>query len=422
MQRPWWNIGALDLVNFSLADVRGAFGPYLGVFLVTQQHWNQAAVGFIATIGGLVGLVVHAPLGALIDAARCKRTLIVAGLAVLALGAMAVAWRPSFSVVMTAQSVMAVAGAGFGPAVAAMTLGLCPPHALARRLGRNAAWDHAGNVTIALVAGVVGYWLSQRAVFFLVPVCAVIAAGAVLSIPAGAIDHARARGLEPSDDRENGTRQAEGERQLSGLRVLLECRSLLVFACCAALSHFANAAMLPLVGQKLALAYKGQETALMSACVIAAQAVMLLMALLVGARAEQWGRKPLLLAAFAVLPIRGVLFTLSNDRSWLVAVQLLDGVGNGLFGALMPLVLNDLMRGTGRYNMAAGAVATIQGIGAALSHGVAGFIVVTAGYDVAFLTLAAIACAAYATCLVGMSETRRRDSPSAQPHVRATHP
>jgi MFS family permease len=85
-------------------------------------------------------------------------------------------------------------------------------------------------------------------------------------------------------------------------------------------------------------------------------------------------------------------------------------------------VLNDLMRGTGRYNMAAGAVATIQGIGAALSHSIAGFIVVTAGYDVAFLTLAAIACAACATCLVGMPEIRRRDSPYAQPHVRATHP
>jgi MFS family permease len=419
MQRPRWNIGALDLVNFFLADVRGAFGPYLGVFLVTQQQWNQAAVGFIATIGGLVGLAVHPPWGALIDAARCKRALLVTGLTVLALGAVAVAWWPSFTVVMTAQTLIAVAGAGFGPAVAAMTLGLCPPHVLAWRLGRNAACDHAGNVTIALIAGVVGSWLSQRAVFFLVPVCAVIAAGAVFSIPARAIDHARARGLEPGDDRKSGTRHTGAIRTPSGLHVLLTCRPLRVLACCVALFHCANAAMLPLVGQKLALAHQGHETALMSACVIAAQAVMLPMALLVGARAEQWGRKPLLLTACAVLPLRGVLFTLSNDWRWLVAVQLLDGVGNGLFGALTPLMLNDLLRGTGRYNMAAGAVATIQGIGAALSHSVAGFIVVTAGYDVAFLTLAAIACAACATCLVSMPETRRRGSPYAQPHVRA---
>jgi MFS family permease len=85
-------------------------------------------------------------------------------------------------------------------------------------------------------------------------------------------------------------------------------------------------------------------------------------------------------------------------------------VGNGLFGAFMPLVLHDLMRGTGRYNIAAGAVATIQGIGTALSHVVAGCIVVTAGYNSAFLTLAAIACAAFTMFLVGMPETRRGDS------------
>jgi len=124
-----------------------------------------------------------------------------------------------------------------------------------------------------------------------------------------------------------------------------------------------------------------------------------------------------LLAAFAALPIRGALFTFSNDRSWLVTVQCLDGVGNGLLGALMPLVLHDLMRDTGRYNMAAGAVATIQGIGAALSHGVAGCIVVTTGYNIAFLTLAAIACAALATFLVCMPETRQRDSSHVRPCV-----
>src|SRR3989442_14189118 len=82
MQRLRWNIGALDLVNFFLADVRGAFGPYLGVFLVTQQQWNQAAVGLIATMGGLAGLAVHAPWGALINAAQCKRALLVTGLTV----------------------------------------------------------------------------------------------------------------------------------------------------------------------------------------------------------------------------------------------------------------------------------------------------------------------------------------------------
>jgi MFS family permease len=143
----------------------------------------------------------------------------------------------------------------------------------------------------------------------------------------------------------------------------------------------------------------------MSACIIAAQLVMLPMALLVGAKADAWGRKPLFLVAFAILPIRGVLYTLSDDREWLVAVQLLDGVGAGIFGALAPLVVADLTRGTGRYNVSLGAVATVQGIGASLSNTVAGMIVVQAGYTVAFLTLAAVAAAAFATFLFAMQET-----------------
>jgi len=103
--------------------------------------------------------------------------------------------RP-FWPVAVANSVMAVAGDVFGPAVAALTLGLFARPLLARRMGRNAAFDHAGNVAIAVVAGAVGYAFSQRAVFLLVPVFAMLTVIAVLSIPAKAIDYNRARDLE----------------------------------------------------------------------------------------------------------------------------------------------------------------------------------------------------------------------------------
>lgn len=126
------------------------------------------------------------------------------------------------------------------------------------------------------------------------------------------------------------------------------------------------------------------------------------------ASADAWGRKPIFLAAFAIPPIRGVLYTLSDDRPWLVAVQLLDGVGAGIFGALAPLVVADLMRGTGQYNVSLGAVATVQGIGASLSNSVAGLIVVKAGYSAAFLILAAVALIAFVVFLVAMPETGSR--------------
>jgi MFS family permease len=187
---------SLDAINFLLADVRGALGPYLNVFLVTQQHWSQSEVGLVTSIGGLLGLAVQTPIGAAIDATRAKRGAIVLALSVLAFGATIVFALPSFWPVMIANSLMAIVGDVFGPAVAALTLGLYVRKKLARRMGRNSAFDHAGNVAIALVAGGVGYAFSQRAIFLLVPVFAVLAAMAVLSIPADAIDYDRARDLE----------------------------------------------------------------------------------------------------------------------------------------------------------------------------------------------------------------------------------
>jgi MFS family permease len=391
---------SLDAVNFLLADVRGALGPYLNVFLVTQQHWSVAAVGVVTMTGGWLGLAMQTPVGAGIDATHAKRGLIVAALCVLAAGATAIFLAPSFWPVIIANALMAMVGDVFGPAVAALTLGLYRRAELARRMGRNAAFDHAGNIAIAAVAGVVGWVFSQRAVFLLVPAFAVLAAIAVWSIPAGAIDHRRACGAEPNrpdDHREHAP---------SGLSIVVTCRPLLVYAGCTILFHFANAPLLPLVGQKLALAHPDLGTAMMSSCIIAAQAIMLPIALLVGYGADRRGRKPILLLGFAILPLRAALYTLSDDSAWLIGVQLLDGVGAGIFGAITPLVLADLMHGTGRYNLAQGAVGTAHGIGAASSGLAAGLIVDHFGYSAAFMAASAVAATALLALAGLMPETK----------------
>ena len=170
--------------------------------------------------------------------------------------------RPPFQF-LSGDILMAVAGAIFAPTVAAITLGMTPQQALPGRLGRNAAFDRAGNIFIAVLAGLVGWAFSQRAVFYLVPFFAVLTTLAVLSIPANAIDHDRARGLAHS--------RATDHEQPARWRVLLERRPLLVLTAANALFHFANAPMLPLLGQKLALAHPGVETAFISACIITAQ-------------------------------------------------------------------------------------------------------------------------------------------------------
>jgi MFS family permease len=148
--------------------------------------------------------------------------------------------------------------------------------------------------------------------------------------------------------------------------------------------------------------------------------VMVPVAWLVGAKADSWGRKPLLLAGFVILPLRGVLYVLSDNPYWLVGVQLLDGIGAGAFGALLPLVVKDLTQGTGRFNVSLGAISTVFGLGAALSNGLAGLVIREAGYSAAFLTLAVIAAVAFVLLWFGVPETLATKTDSTQQQHHAT--
>ena len=388
---------ALDAVNFLASDVRNLFGPFVNVFLVTSRHWSQTDVGLVTTGSGLLGIALQTPIGAAIDVTHTKRGVIVLTMAAMTVAAVVIYAAPTFWPMGMALAILAVAGDAFAPAVSALTLGLVPHAKLARRLGRNSAFDHGGNIAIALLAGAVGYAFSQRAVFLMVPVFAVLTSAAVLAIPSGAIDHERAR---------DAAHDGETDRSPAGYRVLFETRPLMIFAFCVLLFHFANAPLLPLVGQKLALEFPKEATAMMSFCMVAAQGVMLPIAILVGRNADSWGRRPIFLIAFAALPIRAALYPLSNNAFWLIGVQLLDGVGAGIYGALTPLVIADIMRGTGRYNLAQGAVATTMGIGASLSALAAGIAVDHFGYTVSFLAFGAAAAVAFLVFFGFMPETR----------------
>jgi MFS family permease len=397
-QRP---IGrSLDAVNFFLADVRGAFGPFVNVYLVSQLHWTPSSVGLIMMVGGLIGLVTETPIGWAIDHTSHKRGALILALAILTVSGLSFYLVPNFWVVLVANSAIAVVGDVFVPAVAALTLGLYAHRFLARRLGRNAAYEHAGNAAVALLAGAVGYFFSQSAVFLMAPGFAVLAVLAVLSIPKDAVDLDRARGLE-------GRHQHHERRHKSARwRDLFKHRTLVVFSVAALLFQFANAPLLSLVGQKFALAHPKDATLMLSSCIIAAQLVMLGVSLFAGRKADKWGAKPILLIGFAALPLRAALFAISDDSYWVIGFELLDGVSAGIFAMMMPLIVADGMRGTGRYNLALGVVGTMQGIGASVSLYSSGLAVEMLGYRLGFIGLCVAGVAALLVILVGLPETR----------------
>jgi MFS family permease len=396
---------ALDAANFFLADVRDALGPYLAVYLLIERQWDAASIGLVMSIATIAGILAQTPSGALVDATKAKRGVMVAAAVFVTAASLVVPWLSSFWPVAVSQATAHAAGVVFGPALAAVTLGIFGHGAFTKRIGRNESFNHAGNAFAAATAGALAYLWGPRVVFYLLALMAIASSVSVLAIPKQSIDHNLARGLH---DAKSHDAKATGDDRPSGLTVLLTCRPLLIFAGCAIMFHFANAAMLPLVGQKLALQDKNLGTSLMSACIVAAQIVMVPMAMLVGAKADAWGRKPLFLIALCVLTIRGSLYPLSDNPYWLVGVQLLDGVGAGIYGAVFPVIVADLMRGTGRFNVAQGAIITAQGVGAALSTTLAGIVVVQAGYSAAFLTLAGVAMVGFALYLFVMPETQRR--------------
>ena len=389
---------ALDVLNLVLSDVRYGLGSYLAVYLLAEHKWDEASIGFALSISGLSGLMAQTPLAALLDVVRSKRALLTTAVTIVTASCLIIPFAPRFWPVVIAGVVGSVAGYVMAPAIAAISLGIVGLDRFARRAGRNEGLFHFGNAACNIVIAASAPFFGSHVVFWLLGVTGIASVAAIAAIPARAIDHDVARGLVVGASA-IGLPRSDRHRFPAS-------RPLVVFAACGALFHMANSAMLPLVGQKLSLLVAGQGIALTAASAIAAQMVMVPTALFAGAHADAWGRKPLFLAAFIALTLRGVLYTLSDKPAWFIAVQLLDGVGAGLIGALFPVVIADLTRGTGHFNAVQGAVGTVHGIGGILSTTLAGQIVVRAGYDSAFMTLAGIAAIGGGLYWLMMSETR----------------
>ena len=391
------SLRGLDWLNFFLADVQTGVGPFLAIYLA-GYGWNEERVGLALTVGGIAGILAQTPAGALVDRVHGKRTLIAAGIGALACGALLIALVPTFWSVMSAQVLIGGTSSILGPAICAISIGIVGHHLFDARQGRNQSFNSAGNVVAAVSMGLLGYFVSNRSIFFFVVFSTLPTLFALRQIRADEIDYERAR----------GSTEDAGDGKPVGAAVLLQERPLVIFLICAVVFHFANAAMLPLLGEMLAKGHGRSSMMFMSACVVTTQFVITLIAAWSGRKAGSWGRKPLLLIAFSVLPIRAVLYTLTSNTVALVAIQILDGVGAGIFGVVSVLVIADLTQGSGRFNVTLGAIATAVGIGASLSQTIAGAIVHHFSFNTGFLFLAAIAAAAFGILYFCMPETREK--------------
>jgi len=394
------SLRGLDWLNFLLAGALGGFGPLIAVYLA-GRHWTQGEIGLIFTASGVAGLLSQVPGGELLDRVRSKRFLVALGVAMIAMSAGILTLWPSFVLVLTAGVVQGTTGGFLGSAVSAISLGLVGHAALPERLGRNQRFAATGGLTATGLMGALGYFFSNQMIFVAAATLAMATLIALSQIRAADIHFARACGAPTGDHHARPTRTS---------RVTV-CSSypLLIFATCIALFQFANASLLPLIGE--ALGQDRRSPLIVSALIVVPQVVVAVLAPWVGRRADSWGRRPLLLIGFSALPIRAVCFALTTDPAFLVGVQLLDGITGAAVGVLTPLVIADISRGTGRFNLAQGFVGTFSGIGASLSATVSGLVAQSFGSSIGFVAMAGVAMTALAALWALLPETKPVSSP-----------
>jgi MFS family permease len=245
--------------------------------------------------------------------------------------------------------------------------------------------------------GAVGYYFSNRAIFILTAALCIPTFVALAQIRPGDIDPDLARGSIVASG---------GRASAHAFRALLHNRALLIFAAAVLLFQFANAAALPVMAGLLTTRLPETATLILSVCILAPQFVVAAIAPWVGRQAELWGRRPLLLLCFVALAIRCSVFAMTSEPAVVIAVQLLDGISAATLGVLVPLVISDVMKGSGHFNFAQGVVGAAVGVGASFSTTLAGYIFDSQGAAPAFLFLAGVAAAGLVLAAVLMPETR----------------
>lgn len=375
------SLKGLDWANLFMADVKDGVGVYLSVFLLTVRNWEPDKIGYVIAIPGLVGIIVQPLAGALIDRTTYKRLLLITASLIIAICCFVIIIFEGFYPTFISQAVVGLVQSVYTPCVAAISLGMVGHALLSKRIGRNESFNHVGNMGAAIVAGLIGRFISYEGIFYFSIIQCIALVIATLFINEQDIDHNLARAANESDD---------GKEKATGVMDLFRNRNILFFTIAMGLFHLANAAMLPLVGQKMGLVDKQNSSLYLSAAIIIAQGVMALVASYSGNAAEN-GRKKIMMFAFFLLPVRAALFAFISNPYALTAIQILDGIGAGIFGVVSIIMIADLSKGTGRFNLLQGCVYSAIGLAASLSSIIGGLIVKNAGYAVGFFSLAGLA-------------------------------
>ncbi|EAK0997080.1 MFS transporter [Campylobacter upsaliensis] len=374
---------ALAWLNFFIADVRDGLGPYLGVFLKEHQ-FTESQIGLITTSTSLCALIFGIFLGILIDKTRFKRGIIALCIVGIVLATGANYFYPHFTFTLIAQIAIALCAVCLAPAFSAITLGIVGQSGYSRQVSLNEAYKHAGTAFSAGLSFIFALYYGIGAIFIITALMGVCALVFLALLKSSQINHAVACGKE--EGVEIPLRKALGDVRVLFLGVVMFC------------FHLSNAYMLPLLSQRAHTLGVDSSGAYAAATILIAQCTMIGISLLCMRLLQTKGNPHfssiyvyLMGIALFGLIVRGGVAAHFDGILAMIIVQILDGVGAGIVGVILPLLVAMLMRGSGHINAAFACVMTFGGVGAALSGSLGGYIAQYFGYFYAYLTLAFVA-------------------------------
>ena len=374
---------ALAWLNFFIADVRDGLGPYLGVFLKEHQ-FTESQIGLITTSTSLCALIFGIFLGVLIDKTHFKRGIIALCIVGIVLATGANYFYPHFTFTLMAQIAIALCAVCLAPAFSAITLGIVGQSGYSRQVSLNEAYKHAGTAFSAGLSFIFALYYGIGAIFIITALMGVCALVFLALLKSSQINHAVACGKE--EGVEIPLRKALGDVRVLFLGLVMFC------------FHLSNAYMLPLLSQRAHTLGIDSSGAYAAATILIAQCTMIGISLLCMRLLQTKGNPHfssiyvyLMGIALFGLIVRGGVAAHFDGILAMIIVQILDGVGAGIVGVILPLLVAMLMRGSGHINAAFACVMTFGGVGAALSGSLGGYIAQYFGYFYAYLTLAFVA-------------------------------
>ncbi|EAI4326231.1 MFS transporter [Campylobacter upsaliensis] len=374
---------ALAWLNFFIADVRDGLGPYLGVFLKEHQ-FTESQIGLITTSTSLCALIFGIFLGVLIDKTHFKRGIIALCIAGIVLATGANYFYPHFTFTLMAQIAIALCAVCLAPAFSAITLGIVGQKGFSKQISLNEAYKHVGTAFSAGLSFIFALYYGIGAIFIITALMGVCALVFLALLKSSQINHAVACGKE--EGVEIPLRKALGDVRVLFLGLVMFC------------FHLSNAYMLPLLSQRAHTLGIDSSGAYAAATILIAQCTMIGISLLCMRLLQTKGNPHfssiyvyLMGIALFGLIVRGGVAAHFDGILAMIIVQILDGVGAGIVGVILPLLVAMLMRGSGHINAAFACVMTFGGVGAALSGSLGGYIAQYFGYFYAYLTLAFVA-------------------------------